>query len=580
MRGFVFLLLMGVCSGALAQTAAPPPLSPSLIEQIAPTVAPRLAPSIRPPVPEAARGPNETVPIRVTGGRVTGNTVLSPAATEEILSPLRDREVTLGAIEEARVALVSRYGRAGYPFVTATASVSGTTEAAELTFAVIEGRVASVKLDGDIGPAGVQVLRFLQPLVSESPVTVGELERALLLAGDVPGVTVRSVVRPQQGGGPGALELVAQVTRRSLSGYAALDNRGSRFTGPLQALLAASANAFTSTGERVEVFLLGAERTEQYFGQVTAEAFVGGSGLRVRGYAGAGRAEPGSTLAALGYRGDTVVAGLGVQYPVIRSRALNLATVGAFDLLNSSVDVGLERRAPQSADAVRTLRVGFDASALDTLMPFAPAAATSTLTARASRGVSWFGATSIRDATGPGRAGSDFTFTKVTAEVTRSQPIVAFTENTVLSVYGLLAGQWTRDVLPLSEKFFLGGNRLGRGFYAGQVTGDRALAATVELRLDVALPAFTLSVAEGSLEIRPTTQLYGFYDYGRTRENLRTDIDRRVESAGFGLRTVVNDTVQFDLEAVRRFTRRVDAAGPDVPPLSETAGFFRALVRF
>jgi hemolysin activation/secretion protein len=57
----------------------------------------------------------------------------------------------------------------------------------------------------------------------------------------------------------------------------------------------------------------------------------------------------------------------------------------------------------------------------------------------------------------------------------------------MVSIQGLAAGQWTNDILPQAEKFYLGGNRLGRGYYAGQVTGDRAWAVSMELQYNIAL---------------------------------------------------------------------------------------------
>ena len=49
---------------------------------------------------------------------------------------------------------------------------------------------------------------------------------------------------------------------------------------------------------------------------------------------------------------------------------------------------------------------------------------------------------------------------------------------------GLLTGQWSNNILPPAEQFYLGGARFTRGYYSGQVPGDKALAATVELQLN------------------------------------------------------------------------------------------------
>jgi hemolysin activation/secretion protein len=571
-------LLLAAPSLALAQ--AVPPLTPERLQQLVPEQAPRLAPSLRPAIPEPTRGPGEQARLRVIAVTLSGNAALPDAELLPVLQPLVGQEVPLAAIEDARIRLISAYGRAGYPFVTASAGLTPQGDGAVLTMSVVEGHIASVKLDGDIGPAGTQVLRFLQPLVGEGAITTSRLERALLLAGDIPGVTLRSVVRPVQGGEAGALELVAQLQRRPFSGYLAMDNRAYRLTGPVQAILSYGANSNTEYGERVEATLFQTQDWEQTFGQVAAETFVGGSGLRVRGYFGHGIANPGGVLAAIGYQGITTVAGLAAQYPIVRSRPLNLFVSAQFDYLDSEVEVG-KPGTRQSMDQVRTLRFGVEGNALDTAVPFAPAPAVNSGTIRLHRGAAWFGGSGASDLPGPARLGSDFTFQKLTAELSRTQPVWVPAEGMMLSFHGLVAGQTSDDILPLSEKYLFGGNRLGRGFYAGQVTGDSALGISLELQLDVRPPPFQLPGLTAELvEVQPTAQFYLFRDFGRTWENLDTDTGRTVESWGGGVRISLTENTQLDIEVVRRLTRRVDAAGGNVPPLAETAGFFRLLTRF
>ncbi|NKC32837.1 ShlB/FhaC/HecB family hemolysin secretion/activation protein [Falsiroseomonas selenitidurans] len=579
LRPRLFALLLPVLAmPALAQVPAPPPLSPGQIERVAPTPPPALAPSLRPALPQPAEGPGAALRVRITGLRITGNEALPEAPLRALLAPLVGQEVPLAAIEDARIAAISAYGQAGYPFVTASAGLVPEAGGSVLVLSVIEGRIESVKLDGDIGPAGTQVLRFLAPLAGSGPVRTAALERALLLAGDVPGVIVRSVVRPLEGGSSGALELVARVSRRAVSGYLSVDNRGYRLTGPLQGLLAVGANSFTSMGERVEALLFQSQDYEQTLGQVSAEAFLGGSGLRMRLYAGYGVTRPGSFLAQLGYDGTALLAGVGASYPIIRTRPLNLYTALQFDMLDSEVEVGTPGRR-QSLDQSRVLRFGFEGQSLDSLLAFAPEAAVTTANLRVHQGTDWLGASD--SAATPGRVGSDFGFTKWTAELSRSQPVAMLAEGLMFSVYGLVGGQRSDDVLPLSEKFLFGGNRLGRGFYAGQVTGDTAFGASGELRLDVRPAPFRIpGLGEGDATVQPSAQFYLFRDFGQTFENLTTDPDRTVESWGGGVRLFLAEGIQLDIEAVQRLTRQVDAAGSSVKPLSETAGFFRLLTRF
>ncbi len=542
---------------------APPPQQ-GIIERVAPVAPPQLGPSLRPPEEQRATGPGESRTVRITRIVLHGNQAVPEAALRPILAPLEGQTVTLGQIEETRLEVLRAYRAAGYPYTAVAAALAPAPDGAvELRIGVTEGFVAEVKLDGDIGPAGTQALRFLERVVNQRPLTNEALERALLLVSDIPGVTVRGVLRPMAGE-PGALQLVAQLTRRPYSGYFNLDNRGYKLTGEWQGLLVAGLNSFTSLGERIEVAILESEANNQTFGQVSGEAFVGGSGLRVRLYAGMGRTRPGSPLAALGYTGDTWVAGIGATYPVIRSRSLNLSVTGQFDLFESTVEVsptGVSERA--SRDAVRALRLGAEGSVRDTLLDFAPAAAVTTATVRLSQGIEVLGSSRTGDPD-VGRAGSDFAFTKLTAEILRNQPLFAPLPGLVLGAQVLLAGQWTNDVLPLSEKFYLGGARLGRGFYSGQLTGDRGFGAALELQLSTSFGIDRPRLLGGG-QTQLASQFYLFRDEGWTWENRAEDPDRHLSSWGGGVRLVFDEWLQFDIEAVHRITRS-RCAGSPIPP--------------
>ncbi len=576
--GLALPLLVG---GPQAGAQAPPAIPPQgVLRDLAPPAAPALSPGLQGPpltaIPIAPGAPD----VRVQSVALSGNATLPAARLERHVAGLANRMASQAEIEAARLAVLTEYRTAGYPFISVVVTGEPMAGGFALRFAVREGRIARVRLSGDIGPAGVQVLRFLERAVSEQAASVARIERALLLAGDVPGVSVRGVLRPLEGGGEGELELVADVTRRAWSGLVTMDNRGFELTGPVQFLALAQGNSFTSLGERTEAAFFSSAEGESLFGQATTEFFLGSSGLRVRLYAGAGRTAPSGQLAAIGYAGFTSTAGAAISYPILRSRAANLTVGAQFDLFDNSVDTGTAQPVRASHDTLRVLRAGFDGNARDTLLGFAPAAATTLGLVRIHQGIQAFGATRGSSLPGPSRRGSDFGFTKISGELQRTQPLFALSENAVFSLQGTLAGQWSDDVLPAAEKYFLGGSRLGRGFYAGQVSGDRAVAIAIEAQLDLRLPNFTVEFTPGApTEIRHTAQLYAFYDAGRTFENLTTDPDRRVESFGGGVRTVFSETLHIDVEAVHRITRRVDAGGASVPPLAATAGFVGAQVR-
>src|SRR4051812_16217936 len=263
-----------------------PPANPvpqrNPIDLVAPTVEPRLAPSVEGPPLVRQQGPGAATELNIGQVRITGNDAIPEDGLAPAVAGLAEATVPLSRIEEARLGILRAYRDRGFPFAAVNAGVTRRpgTSIVDLNFAVIEGFIAEVKLEGDpanIGPAGTQVLRFLNRLVGVRPVSTAAVERALLLASDVPGMTVRGTLRPLQTE-PGALQLIAQVERKAISGYVNIDNRGYRLVGPWQGLFVAGLNSVTSFGERTELSLFGAPDSTQWFTQGSVQSFIGGSG--------------------------------------------------------------------------------------------------------------------------------------------------------------------------------------------------------------------------------------------------------------------------------------------------------------
>ena len=138
-----------------------------------------------------------------------------------------------------------------------------------------------------------------------------------------------------------------------------------------------------------------------------------------------------------------------------------------------------------------------------------------------------------------------------------------------------MAGQYSGDVLPAAEKFYLGGQRFNRGYYSGQITGDTALVGSVELQYNT---GFTTELFGAALEIG--SQFYGFYDYGETWESQRRDANHRLNSAGGGVRLSITRFTEFDVEGVARMNRRPLGAAASATKLRSQALFWRVVTRF
>ncbi|MGK7862177.1 BamA/TamA family outer membrane protein [Falsiroseomonas sp. E2-1-a4] len=181
-----------------------------------------------------------------------------------------------------------------------------------------------------------------------------------------------------------------------------------------------------------------------------------------------------------------------------------------------------------------------------------------------------FGASSGSHGTSA-RFGSDFGFFRAVAEATRLQPLFQPAPGWMISAYGAGAVQWADDALPPAEKFYLGGNRLGRGFFAGQLAGDRAIAGSLELQ------AATHLTLRWSADPRGV-QLYLFRDEARATDSGNDAGARRLASWGGGVRLQLSEQAQIEIEGLRRITRQPEGAG--VRALDEGAVFTRLLIRF
>lgn len=575
------LIVSGLLSAgpALAQTLPPPARQVpqgSPIPRILPPTPPKVAPKAELPAlpPPGAAVPNR--PVRVTSVAVEGVTAYRPGTFARDIAGLTGPAVPLPRINAARQAILQHYRSDGYVLTTVSANIDA---AGRLRFIVTEGYIASVKLDGNIGPAGTQVLRFLHHLTRQKPINAATLERYLLLADDIPGVSVRSVLEPSTDV-PGAMNLIAQVSRKPVSGLLTFDNRAFSETGPIEGLGVLDLNSFTEFGEKTELSWYHTFPDSQNFGQISEEMFLGGSGLKLRVYAGTGLALPsGGGLSQLNYHGRTTVLGGTLSYPVIRARQQTLNVYVSLDAIESTIseDIGAGGSLAQvSTDSLRVVRLGEDYARSDLLFG-ANHAAVNAVSFRISHGLHALGA-SPNDVNGSRlspRINEQTNFTKFDFELSRTQTLFTPWQGGSVALMGLATGQWSDNILPPAEQFYLGGARFTRGYYAGQVAGDKALAATAELQLNT-----DLDLSRWHLPHSLPAQFYLFYDWGETWQNAPDILPEMVSSFGGGVRAQVTNRVEVDLEALDRFNRYPNGGPPSVSALNGIGLYWRVLGRF
>jgi hemolysin activation/secretion protein len=506
----------------------------------------------------ATETPLPVVNIPVHSVAIIGATAFSAASLNALISGLKGSTVPLAQIESARRALVDLYRNHGFVLTTVSLDIDS---AGDVRFIVTEGRIVAVKLSQDIGPAGTRVLSFLSHLTEERPLNEAALERWLLLAQQVPGVSVHAVLQADASD-PGALTLIAEVSKQNVSALVTADNRGFTDTGPVEGLAVLDLNSVTSFGDQTEVSIFHTSGGTDNFGQAAESFFIGDSGLRIRLYGGAGRSNPSGVLSQIGYRSSITVFGAQLSYPLILQRNQSLSVSARFD----GVDNNIKSLAGSlTSDSLRVARLEGQYAWQD-LWAGETREALNVVNLRDSQGIPYFGASADnRTAPPAGRDGEKMEFWKLNGSIGRTQTLFSPLPDASVALRLEAGGQYTSEILPSEEEFYLGGSRFTRGFYSGQVVGDKGAYATSELQLNT---GYSFSALRHDIDLG--SQFYIFYDWGETWSNLKTDLNGRVASFGGGVRLGLTRALELDGEVVRRLTTQLTPAANGVPALADT----------
>lgn len=490
---------------------------------------------------ETAEPAGSETAIVVGAIRVEGATALPPAAFAGAIEPYLGQTL---APEDLRrlardVAAVAR--AAGYGLATAWIPRQNVTNGI-LRARIDEGRIDAVDARG---PGGAVVASRLAGLAGPEPVRTAALERRLLIAGDVAGVTVGRA-RLVRENGRNILRIDTRHDR--VSAQFTLDNWGTAAIGPWKARVVADFNGVLGKGDRFTIggMVTPLQPREFQLLQLGYALPLGRDGtmLALRAYLSSSNA--GGSLRQRDYDGVGNEGELALSHPLMRSRNASLWGYLTFGLRESSLD----------RDGLR-LREDRIALASASLYAWARVGGSGVARARIglTQGLDAAGATERGDprASRPDASG---VFTKATlwADYTRH----------LGSGFGIqLSGQGQLASRPLlaSEEIGLGGRAFLRGYDYREFSGDQGIAGAVELRYDTSGPVPAIR----------RIQLYAYADAGRV-SNLRDGFGSgSLASAGGGIRLSLPRRIDAGLELGVPLRDGFDGTRPG-PRLSITLG--------
>jgi hemolysin activation/secretion protein len=453
--------------------AAPPPTPPpdagTIIQQVQPVIPPP-TPSSGTGLtiePERAAKLPATAPFLVRSIQIAGNTRFDTAILHALVADAEGQSLTLAQLHE-RVARITRYYQAhGYPLARAIIPQQ-LMEEGNVRVEIIEARYGKVVAQNSSRVRDPLIEATLASLQSGQVISQDTLDHALLLLSDLPGVATNATLKP--GEAVGTSDLVVGTTPLAMvSGSAAVDNYGNRFTG--RARLGGTVNVIDPLHQGDTLSLSGlTSGSDMQYGRLAYDAVLNGEGTRVGAAYSALHYKLGDPLSALDAHGTAEVTSVWAKQPLVRSADVNVYGQLQYDYfkLDDHID----------ATAIKTDRHSNNGTASllgdvrDAWLTGGVTSWTASMTA-GQLGFDYAAAQSADEAT----VRTEGRYLKWNAALYRLQHIDA-----VNSLYLVVSGQWANRNLDSSQKVLAGGPYTVRAYDMGAIAGDSGYQETVEFR--------------------------------------------------------------------------------------------------
>jgi hemolysin activation/secretion protein len=370
---------------------------------------------------------------------------------------------------------------------------------------VFEAQLTQVSFSGDAGPYAQQLQSWADELRSSVPLRTSQLQAMLQKMRELPGLTIRPATRRDEVR-RNAYALTVDVKYKPLDLIVQASNRGTDEIGPVFAFSQLIGNNLLGWRERAGLLASSAIDTNEYYGGgLFFDAPVTARDTRFTATAFASRSNPSEEID----RDDRYLrerASLRLTQPLDVPFGRSLALTAGLDwddleVLRSQFRFRDERLRVAELGARASGRFGTNSQYL--------------LAMQLRQGMDGFG--SRLDAKDLAYDPRRTDFLAVRMQFTQ---LTRFAQRWTVRVDAL--GQNSPYVLPDSERYKIGGERLGRGFEVTEIAGDRGIGAKAELRRDL--------IGTANAGVRMSA--YGFYDFAAA---WKQDVSGRESAVTSGL---------------------------------------------
>lgn len=490
----------------------------------------------------------ESVKFDISEFSVEGNTLLTAAEIQKVLTPFVGSNREMSDVNKAAEALHALYRNAGYSVVQVMPPVQ-TITAGKVLLKVVEDKIASIEVVGNKTYSADNIRASLPALKLDQSLNAYQLESAITLANENTAKQVSVNVKP--GEKLGDIDTRIDVVEdKATKLMASADNTGSPATGLNKINLAyQNANLF----DRDHALSL------QYGGSASHPdkiySLSGGYHIPLYGYGMsldfiAAYSSSSMTNAGTFFAGKGHVLGARVNYPLSSIGHLRHKVIGGIDYKNS-------------ANTYTACNAGTNCgSTTDAPLSLAYFAQMSTPEFQGSSSVTYlvnipggqYGTAADYKNARPTALGSAVPTNWNAWRLTGSAGVPLPQD---WQVRASMNAQYTRDLLIPGEQFGIGGASSIRGYPERIVAGDKGYSGNVE----VYAPDFGTNPSVNSL------RALVFMDAGRVMLNEAGTRNSYLYSAGFGLRMVVHKDLNFKMDmgwAQRPFQGAVQVNKGDV----------------
>ncbi|WP_347265989.1 ShlB/FhaC/HecB family hemolysin secretion/activation protein [Paracoccus sp. (in: a-proteobacteria)] len=475
----------------------------------------------------AAPAGAERLSVQLSGVSVSDSLPGTEADVAALEQRLTGKRIAVSEIFAAASDLEAAIARRGYVLARVVIPAQTLNDGGALRLTVVNGFVE--KVDTSTAPASLRprLDAMTQPLVDRPALKLPELERRLLLAGDMFGMSLGSAL--QTGARPGGTVIILNPQFRSVTGFVGLDNTFSDDLGEWNFSAGVELNNHLNLGE---VFYLRASGNPQlgddsYFSSRPRLRTLAGGAVVPLGQDGltfgieAANSRTGPDSGAVASNSDFDRVSLRLFYPLLRSVKRNISLTGALDFQDDRQELDtIAGDFPLWHDRTRVLRLSADAD-----WQLADQASLR-LGAVLSLGLDGLGARSADDATATSplsRDGADADFRKLELSFRYDRP---FRQDWSLALSGQAQSSFG-DPLLNSEQFGIASSEGLSAFDLGELTGDSGWFLRGEVARNFATQGFG-----HPLVVSP----YVFAAVGSVSlERPSADESARVDASAFGI---------------------------------------------